>query len=58
MEVYTSLVEYFGLTSLSSTATLVDLVNYLIPIGVSVYLVAFMIRSLFLGVTIPLDKWD
>lgn len=58
MEVYTSLVEYFGLTPLASDATLVDLVNYIVPISVSVYLVAFMIRSLFLGVTIPLDKWD
>lgn len=58
MEVYTSLVEYFELLPLASDATLVDLLNYIVSVGVSVYLVAFMIRTLFLGVTVPLDKWD
>lgn len=58
MEVYTSIVEYFELLPLASDATLVDLINYIIPIGVSVYIVAFMIRTLFLGITVPFDKWD
>ncbi len=53
MEVYDTLMEYFSFSELSGVSTFPDLINYLIQIGVSVYITAFMIRSLFLMIAIP-----
>lgn len=56
MEIYQSIIDFFGIVPLSSSATLVDLLNLMIMLFVGVYLVAFFIRSLFLIVAIPEAK--
>ena len=57
MEIYNSLIEFFGITPIQSSATFVDLINEMMSIFVGVYLVAFMIRSLFLIVAMPQKQW-
>lgn len=57
MDIYESLIEFFEITPLGSTATFVDLLNYGISLFVAVYLVAFIIRSLFLVVALPEKQW-
>lgn len=56
MEIYNSLIEFFGIESLSSTATFIDLINYVIPLTVAIFIVCFLIRTLFLMVSAP--TWD
>ena len=58
MEIYESIIDFFGIVPLTSASTFIDLVNYIISLGVGVFIVAFLIRSLFLVCTIPFDKWD
>lgn len=58
MEIYESIIDFFEIVPLTSSATFVDMLNYLISIGVSVFIVAFLIRSLFLVCTIPFNNWD
>lgn len=53
MDIYNSLIQFFGIDTLSSTATFIDLVNFMFAVTIGVYLVAFFIRSLFLMVAIP-----
>ena len=53
MEIFESLMEFFEISSLSGSATFVDLLNNVISIFFAVYIVAFIIRSLFLVCTIP-----
>lgn len=53
MEIADSLITYFGIDLLVESATFVDLLNVVLRIGVAVWLVAFIIRSLFLVCTIP-----
>lgn len=57
MDIYTSLIEFFEITSLSQDATIIDLFNYGISVFVAVYIVAFVIRSLFLVVALPEKNW-
>ena len=57
MDIYTSLIEFFEIAPLSSSATFVDLLNYGISLFVAVYIVAFIIRSLFLVVALPDKSW-
>lgn len=57
MDIYTSLIEFFEISSLSQDATIIDLVNYGISVFVAVYIVAFVIRSLFLVVALPEKNW-
>lgn len=53
MDIYNSIIQFFGIDTLSSASTFTDYLNILSEIFVSVYLVAFFIRSLFLVVAIP-----
>lgn len=53
MEIYESIIDFFGITPLTSSATLVDLFNLSIQIFVGMFLVCFFIRSLFLVVALP-----
>ena len=57
MDIYTSLVEFFEISSLAQDATIIDLFNYGISVFVAIYLVAFVIRSLFLVVALPEKQW-
>ena len=57
MDIFESLVQFFEIDGLAANSTLVDLLQYGISILVSVYLVCFIIRSLFLMVTVPNTRW-
>lgn len=58
MDIFTSLIEFFEIEPLTQSATLVDCMNYIISLGVSVFIVCFMIRSLFLIIAMPeKDLW-
>ena len=52
MALVDSLIQFFGIDMLSSSATFVDLLNVIMRIGVSMWLTIFIIRSLFLATTI------
>lgn len=58
MEVLQSLLEFFEIESLSSSATFVELLTNFTHIVFAVFIVAFLIRSLFLACTVPFDNWD
>ena len=58
MEIFTGLMEFFEISSLSSSATFIDLMNNFISIFFAIFIVAFMIRSLFLACSVPFDNWD
>lgn len=53
MDIYNSLIQFFGIDALTSASTATDYLNCIIQIFVSVYLVCFFIRSLFLVVALP-----
>ena len=58
MEIYESLMDFFGIVPLESTATMIDLINLGIQWFVGIYIVCFLIRSLFLIVAMPTkDVW-
>lgn len=57
MDIYESLIEFFEISTITSTATIVDLINYIISVSFAVYIVAFIIRSLFLLIVIPDKEW-
>lgn len=52
MAIVDSLIQFFGIDMLTSSATFVDLLNVIMRIGVSLWLTIFIIRSLFLATTI------
>lgn len=47
MEIFNSLYDFFGLELISESATLVDLVNNLLQVGLALFIVCFFIKSLF-----------
>lgn len=53
MDIYNNIIQFFGIDQLTSASTFIDYLNIVTQIFVSVYLVAFFIRSLFLVVAIP-----
>lgn len=55
MELVNELYDFFGIELLSESATFIDLVNSIIQIGLAVWITIFIIRSVFLLVTVP-DK--
>lgn len=58
MEIYQSLIDFFGIVPLDSSATFVDFINLFMQIFVGVYVICFMFRSLFLIVCAPAkDVW-
>ena len=55
MELVNELYDFFGIVLLTESATFIDLVNSIIQIGLAVWITIFIIRSVFLLVTVP-DK--
>lgn len=52
MEIAQDLYEFFEIGSLSTTATFLDAVQLLLQIGISVWIVMFIIKCLFMACTI------
>lgn len=53
MEIVNDLITFFGVEMLTESATFIDLINVSIKIGLAVWLVAFIIRSVFLLTSLP-----
>lgn len=53
MEVFNELVNFFGLMQITGDVSFVELVNYIIALSCAVFIVCFIIRSLFLICEIP-----
>lgn len=53
MSIYNDICDFFGITVLSAESTFIDLVNYGLSLMVAIFIVAFMIRSIFMVCTIP-----
>lgn len=53
MEIVNELITFFGIDMLTESATFIDLINVSIKIGLAVWLVAFIIRSVFLLTSLP-----
>lgn len=53
MEIVQSIYEFFGFELLGSSATLTDLLSNMFQIACGLWVVIFIIRSLFMAVTIP-----
>lgn len=53
MDIFNSLMDFFGIDALSQASTFPDLLNYIVSITVGIYIVAFLIRSLFLVIALP-----
>lgn len=47
MEIFNSIIDFFGFELLGSSATLIDFFNVVLKIGVAVFVVCFFIKSLF-----------
>ena len=52
MAISDSIIQFFGIDLLTSSATFVDLLNLTLRIGVGVWVTVFIIRSMFLATTI------
>lgn len=57
MSIFESIIQFFEIDGLAANATLVDLLQYGISIFVAIYIVCFIIRSLFLMITAPNQRW-
>ncbi len=53
MEIVNDLITFFGIDMLTESATFIDLINVSLKIGLAVWLVAFIIRSVFLLTSLP-----
>lgn len=53
MEIVNQLITFFGIDLLTESATFVDLLNVSLKIGVAMWLVIFIIRSMFLLTSLP-----
>lgn len=47
MEIFESFYNFFGFELLSDSATLVDLINYFLQIGLGLFILCFFIKALF-----------
>lgn len=47
MQIFNDFYDFFGLELISESATLVDLINNFIQIGLGLFIVCFFIKSLF-----------
>lgn len=52
MVIVNDLYEFFGFDMLSQSATFVDLISYMLQIGIGIWITVFIIRSLFLATTV------
>ena len=53
MEIINDLLNFFGVDMLTESATFIDLLNVSIKIGLAIWIVAFIIRSMFLLTSLP-----
>lgn len=53
MEIINDLLTFFGVDMLTESATFIDLLNVSIKIGLAIWIVAFVIRSMFLLTSLP-----
>lgn len=53
MEIAQAIYDFFGFEVLGSSATFTDLLSSMFQIGTGLWVVIFIIRSLFMAVTIP-----
>lgn len=53
MEIINELLTFFGIDMLTESATFIDLLNVSLKIGLAIWLVAFIIRSMFLLTSLP-----
>lgn len=47
MEIFNMFLEYFGIDMLTETSNIIDLVNMTLKIGLAIWLVTFVLRSIF-----------
>lgn len=52
MVIVNDLYDFFGFDMLSQSATFVDLISYMLEIGIGIWITVFIIRSLFLATTV------
>lgn len=52
MEIVLSLYDFFNISAISQSATLIDVVNSILEIGLSVWITLFITRCLFLATTL------
>ena len=53
MEVFNQIIDFFGITTLTQTATIIDVLNYLVSVFVAVYIVIFFFKFLFYVCSLP-----
>lgn len=53
MELANTLYQFFGFDTLGSSATFIDLLQSMLKIGCGMWLTIFIIRSMFMALTIP-----
>lgn len=53
MEIATNLYNYFGFELLTESTTFPQLISYMIEIGLGVWITVFIIRCLFLTISLP-----
>lgn len=56
MEIFTSFYDFFGLDLLTESATLVDLVNNLVQVGLGLFITCFFIKALFSVMITPFNS--
>lgn len=56
MEIFTDFYNFFGLDLLTESATLVDLVNNLVQIGLGLFITCFFIKSLLCVMITPFNS--
>lgn len=53
MELVQELYEFFGFELITQSATFIDLINAFLQVGIGLWLTVFIMRSVFLLVTVP-----
>lgn len=53
MELIQELYDFFGFELITQSATFIDLINAFIQVGLGLWLTVFIMRSVFLLVTVP-----
>lgn len=56
MEIFTEFYDFFGLDLLTESATLIDLVNNLVQIGLGLFITCFFIKALLSVMITPFNS--
>lgn len=57
MELVNNLYDFFGIELITESATFVDLINAFIQVGLALWIVIFIMRSIFLLCTAPSHRF-